>query len=726
MDKRFDSHISEDGARAQSVAEHCKGTAELAQEFASHFGAAECGALAGMIHDIGKYLKEFQLHIHDPQHGHRTDHSTAGAQAAMKELKPPMPPVAFAVAGHHTGLPDGGTSLDTADSATFYGRMKKPVPDCSAWKQKLKLPHAEMPGFCRENGFSFVFFTRMLYSCLVDADFLDTENFMAEGIAPRGGGEELPVLLQKTRAKARSWLDAPQKSEVNQKRCEILTRCITSGKTSEPGLFTLTVPTGGSKTFSSLAFALEHAVKNRFRRVVYVIPYTSIIDQTAEVFSEILGEENVLAHYASAEFLLKDPENMTPQDYRRAAAAENWDAPVVVTTAVQFFESLYGSRSSQCRKLHNLAESVVIFDEAQTLPLPYLRPCVAAICELVRRYRVTAVLCTATQPELGGLFREFAPELSPREICPGTEELYRSFHRTELRDIGTIPTGELSEQLAEKKQVLCVVNRRKTAQTLFVGLPQEGSFCLTTLLTPADRKKQFDEIRARLKSGEHCRVVSTSLIEAGVDVDFPEAFREDAGLDSILQTAGRCNREGRRPVSESRVSVFALAESAVPPMLAQNAEAFRAAERLGGELDSPQTVAAYFRFLLDFRGPEALDRKNILGMLEKGTERGIRFPFATVSERFTFIDTPTRTVCLPLGEGKALCDRLRSGERTRTLLRALGRYSVTVYAAHFQALDRAGALEVLDEGLAILTDPERYSEQTGLSLDVESGQGYFM
>ena len=275
-----------------------------------------------------------------------------------------------------------------------------------------------------------------------------------------------------------------------------------------------------------------------------MIPYTSIIDQTAGVFTEILGGENVLEHHSGSDAVQRE-DDADPAALRKVLATENWDAPVIVTTAVQFFESLFASRSSRCRKLHNLADSVVIFDEAQTLPLPYLRPCVAAVGQLVSHYGVTAVLCTATQPALGPLFEELAPGLALREICPDTAELYRFFRRTTLRHAGEITQEQLAGQLRGAQQVLCVVNRRAAAQQLYRELPAPGSYCLTTLLCAADRKRLLREIRARLREGRPCRVVATSLIEAGVDVDFPAAWREEAGLDSILQTAGRCNREGK-------------------------------------------------------------------------------------------------------------------------------------------------------------------------------------
>ena len=467
------------------------------------------------------------------------------------------------------------------------------------------------------------------------------------------------------------------------------------------------------------------------KRVIYVIPYMSIIDQTAAVFSGLLGAENVLADFSNAEYKTVEQDDLTPAQYRQMLASENWDAPVVVTTAVQFFESLYANRSSRCRKLHNIADSVIIFDEAQTLPGDYLAPCVSAIAQLIQHYHSTAILCTATQPALEPLFRHFAPELHPQEITPDAARLYEVLRRTTLQDLGTLPQEEFADRLANHLQVLCVVNRRKTAQQLYAALPAEGSYCLTTLLCAADRRCQLDAIRQRLKKGLPCRVVSTSLIEAGVDVDFPVAYREQCGLDSLLQTAGRCNREGRRGAEESIVYRFRLDECSTPQMLRQNVSALDYTARHQSMLDTPKAIKAYFEELLELRGmpsdlsvPNAIDKHGILGAFLRGI-RGCQLPFAQVAEEFRLIENAARTVYLPVGEGAALCEQLQSGHVTRTLLRKLGVYSVSCYKDQFDKLDAAGALELRPDGSAILTDTSCYSEKTGLAMDVETGIGLY-
>lgn len=711
------AHISEDETRSQTLTDHLRGTAALAGQFASAFSAGAEGEFVGFLHDLGKDSPGFQHRLHG---GPPVDHSTAGAQAALQQNDPCA---AFAIAGHHSGIPDGGHRQDAPDEPTLFGRIKRQVPVAGGLPPITARP--ALPAWVAESkdNLTTAFFTRMLFSCLVDADFLDTETFMNGSPAPRGTGQSIPELLKKMKVKADSYLTGAASSPVGAQRNQVLLACLEQGRTGPRGIYTLTVPTGGGKTFASLAFALEHAAAHGLNRVIYVIPYTSIIDQTAQTFTDLLGEENVLAHFSTADYKMVEKDDLTPFQYRSLLASENWDAPVIVTTAVQFFESLYANRSSRCRKLHNLANSVLIFDEAQTLPCDYLRPCVSAIAQLVQHYGVTAVLCTATQPDLGGLFREFAPEQPLRELSPDPDLLYQVLRRVTLGDLGTVSYEALVGQLKEHEQVLCVVNRRKTAQTLFAALPQDGSYCLTTLLCAADRRRQLAEIRARLENGLPCRVVSTSLIEAGVDVDFPSAYREQAGLDSLLQTAGRCNRNGKRLAAESPVWLFRLEDCPAPRMIRANVDALAYVQQHFARLDTPDAIRAYFKQL--YANKASLDRHGILPAFQKGDSPGRFFPFAWAAEQFQLIESPTRTVYLPIGEGKALCEQLRRQGPTRTLLRRLGLYSVNCYEAQLKSLLAAGALEELPGGELLLANPGLYSAEIGLTVEIETGNGLF-
>lgn len=708
----FLAHISATG-QTQTVLSHLQGTAYLAKAFARTFGGETQAELAGLAHDIGKYSEAFQKRLKgDPI---QVDHSTAGA---LECWRAGQPFAAFAVAGHHGGLPDGGSQTDGPNQATLWGRIKRGgiLEPYGCWEQDVTLPQAGIPGFLRKrSGLEMVFFTRMLYSCLVDADFLDTEAFM-DGRDRVRNETSMEQLWDKLQSYISGWF--PPKGGLNRQRCQILERCIKEGEERAPGLFSLTVPTGGGKTVASLAFALAHAKKQGLERVIYVIPYTSIIEQTAEVFREILGEENVLEHHSNVLYDLEG--EAAPRTIHLAKATENWDMPVVVTTAVQFFESLYACRSSQCRKLHNIANSVVIFDEAQMMPIPYLRPCVWVISQMVEHYGVSAVLCTATQPALEPVFREFLPQVPVQELCLADTCQWEMFRRVTFRQEGNLTWEELAVQLMAHHQVLCIVNTRKAAQEVYGRLDGAGSFHLSTLMCPSHRKEQLREIRRRLKEGLPCRVVSTSLIEAGVDVDFPVVFREQSGLDSILQAAGRCNREGRRPPEESFVHIFE-GEGKAPPLFSTAIGAGKAAMSRHADIASQEAIHDYFSELLELKGKEAQDKERILPLIQSEF-----FPFRTVAERFHLIDSLTRTVYVPWREGAELVERLRVGEGGRALFRRLGQYGVSVYEKHFATLEAAGDLEVLENGAAILCNPTLYAGETGLSLEADSGKSLFI
>ncbi len=668
-----------------------------------------------MAHDIGKYTAAFQLRL---QGGRKVDHASYGAYECFMRRQLAA---AFAAMGHHGHLTDGGCKGDTSDAGTFFGRIKRAKsgaldPD-PVWRQEISLPEAVIPAWANDR-LEGMFFTRMLYSCLVDADYLDTEAFMDGHARQMYDGPDIDALWSRLSGYISGWF--PPKGELNAQRCAILERCISEGKTKRPGIFTLTVPTGGGKTVASLAFALAHARAHGLRRVIYVIPYTSIIEQTAETFRNILGDESVLEHHSNVQYDIAADGEADGNGLRMLRATENWDAPVVVTTAVQFFESLFACKPSQCRKLHSIAGSVVVFDEAQMLPLPYLRPCVWAISQLVRHYNVSAVLCTATQPALNPLLDEFLPGAEPVELCP--EQVFSSsvFRRVTFRRAGRLSWDELAQKMNEQRQVLCIVNARKSVQTIFSKLSGEGCFHLSTLMCPAHRQAQLAEIRRRLSGGLPCRVVSTSLVEAGVDIDFPAVYREEAGLDSVLQAAGRCNREGKRAAAESVVTVF-QGEDRPPKLFDTQIEVGRMVIERQADLTSRRAVHDYFHELLEVKGQAAQDQKGIMGMMSKQL-----FPFQGVAERFHIIDNATRTVYIPVGEGAALVDNLRRGERSLSLFRKLGRYGVSVYENHFQSLDSAGALELLEDGSAVLLNTSLYSEQTGLSLQAEGGQGIIL
>ena len=725
------SHVAEDG-RIEEVADHLREVAEMAAEFARPFGAESWAYAAGMAHDIGKYSTEFQNRILCD--GHKVDHSTAGA-ALLDQLGLKL--LAYCVAGHHAGLPDGGTTADVEDCPTLRGRLLRAqhgsIPDCAAYAREVELNVPKGPSVLpvsrdREDGaYSLSFLTRMVFSCLVDADFLCTERFMqGEGRDPLSEQSLVDLLGCLKEEVARFY---PPTSALNETRCQVLDACIRAAS-NHPGFFSLTVPTGGGKTYASLLFALEHAVKRDARRVVYAVPYTSIIEQNARVFRDVLGERSVLEHHANFDFDFdEEVESYKSGDAKKALrrASENWDAPIVVTTNVQFFESLYANRTSRCRKLHNIANSVIVLDEAQMVPTKQLLPCLRALIELVANYGCSVVLCTATQPAFNGMLGRKG--FAVREIAPAPSELFKKLKRVSYRFDGVLGDDDLAARLADRDQSLCIVNSRKAAQSIFARLPQEASFHLSTLMVPAQRQTLLDEIRRRLKAGEPCRVVSTSLIEAGVDVDFPAVYRELAGLDSVLQAAGRCNREGKRAAGESIVTIFERTE--LPPLLFRTAVgATRHALKDGRDPAVQETMQRYFRELRALSG-ETLDKSGVIKAFEKGIN-GCELPFRTVAENFHLIDQNTRTVYVPFGGGAALIERLKAGECSKELYRKLGRYAVSVYEPHFQKLYAAGALltardiPALDESSAILSDLTLYDERTGLTLEPETGKAFLI
>lgn len=710
------AHI--DGDREQSVKDHLQGTADLAEEFAAKFGKADWGYCCGMLHDIGKYSQEFQRKIHENLNI-QVDHSTAGAKVCEK-LDGCYLLLTYCIAGHHAGLPNLGRK---GLPSSLLGRLEKRLCDYSAFEKEIKIPQITTPPITlnleKDPHFALSVFIRMLYSCLVDADFLDTERFMSNGTVQRDSGECMEVLLDKLKDRISKWLVNRDDTTVNGRRSEILRNCLEQGKTPK-GLFQLTVPTGGGKTVASLAFALQHAVEHHMDRVIYVIPYTSIIEQNAQVFREILGNDNVLENHSNVDYEIS--EDFKPMQL----AAENWDKPVVVTTNVQFFESLYANKSSKCRKLHNIVNSVIIFDEAQMLPPNYLKPCMAMIEELLEQYGTSIVLCTATQPAL----QQFLPEkYIARELCPRRDEQFRFFERVTYQNIDTVTEEEMAEKLQQEWHALCIVNTRKRAQRLYEQLQGEGVYHLSTSMYPAHRKRVLAEIRERLddKKGKKCIVISTSLVEAGVDLDFTSVYRELAGVDSIIQAAGRCNRNDKRGKEESIVRMFQWEDKERVSGQRQQIDTTKNLLAEGRDITALDNITEYFRRLYRIKG-ESLDIKKILDKFKDGN-----YQFATVAGEFNLIEENTVTVYINREpEAKALLQEIRQQGLTKSRMRKAGQYCVSVrkkgeYEKRnmlFEEMRDAGMVEAVDPGAQdfyVLTQEEQYREDTGLKLEVELG-----
>ncbi|AEG94582.1 CRISPR-associated helicase/endonuclease Cas3 [Ramlibacter tataouinensis] len=704
----FFAHSSPDGDRSrwQPLVEHLRSAGDLAAQRATIFGAEAAARVQGELHDLGKYTDAFQRRLAGDARS--VDHSTWGAKVAVERYKAAGQLLAYGIAGHHAGLANGqGEGERTALATRLLDSELEPLHP--VWEQEIRLPAElalpRLKAHPQRKQFQHAFFTRMLFSCLVDADFIDTERYYLElsGKVPARTGAY--PSLETLRAQLNAYLQGlPREGDVNPVRTRILDH-VRSMSECTPGLFSLTVPTGGGKTLASLAFALDHAIRHGLRRVIFVIPFTSVVEQNAAVFRRALGtlgDIAVLEHHSA--FVEQPPPREDPEKYQSfkklRLAMENWDAPIVVTTAVQFFESLFAARPSQCRKLHNTAGSVVVIDEAQTMPLKLLRPCVAAIDELARNYRSSVVLCTATQPALeaprfeGGLDNN-----EVRELAPDPPRLYKELERVRVRHVGTLDDAALAGHLRTRDQVLCIVNNRRHARAMYqaiIDLP--GARHLSTLMCAKHRSQVLEEIRGLLEARQPCRLVATSLIEAGVDVDFSTVLRAEAGLDSIAQAAGRCNREGRRSSETSEVLVFATANEdwAPPAELKQYAQAAREVLRRH-EQDplGPQAIAEYFRLLYWQQGSDALDAHNLMGLLRES--RLDSLPMETLATKFQMIDNVQMPVIVPYNdEAREALAALRFAEPKGGiggLARKLQPYLVQLPRQGFHALRDAGAVQ---------------------------------
>ncbi len=735
--------------------DHLEAVGRRSGGFADTFGASAIAQAGGLLHDIGKVSAEYQTYIRSTA-GRGPDHSTAGARAALTEYGAVGQLLAFAIAGHHGGLPNG--TQRGGGGGTLVDRLGPDyqIPNHDGWRDATgALPgvaevQASVPVATNPHcpNFQLAFATRMIFSCLVDADWLETERFYAEaegGLAPsRGGtlGDRHLAAVRAHMAGHRRWDTA-----VNRLRSRVLDHAVAKA-VLPTGLFTLTVPTGGGKTLTSLQFALEHAHRHGLRRIVYVIPFTSVIEQTAAVFRTALGTENdILEHHSSFDWdeVRPDAEGDREQEGRQGLAklrrdAENWDAPIVVTTAVQFFESLFTAKRGRARKLHNLARSVIILDEAQTMPVHLLRPCMAALDELTRNYGASVVLCTATQPALrqcdGALPDGIGFALDDeRELAPDVRGLFKALHRVDVEwRREPVADETIAARSVEQPQMLTIVNSRAHAAKLFAAIAdQPGARHLTTLMCARHRRRVLAEVREDLNEKRPVRLVATSLIEAGVDVDFPEVWRAATGLDSIAQAAGRCNREGKRAVG--RTVVFEPAEAGVPRAVRLFWEAARPVLRGGDDPLGVDAVRAYFQELYFRKGAEALDAATLRGEpfpILLAIEHGVRphdafkfaFPFADIGDAFRLIDQVMDPLLVPFDEeAVAALKALRSADRPPVAaLRKLQQFTVPVPSKIRAAMLATGAAQAIrpeDYGDRFITleNLELYDERTGLRLD---------
>ncbi len=715
----------------QDLYNHLEGTAEIASKFAAEFNNSGWGKLLGLWHDIGKYSDEFQEYIkvnsgyeEDDQRRPKTDHTSAAAILA-KDIYPNFfwQPIAYCIAGHHAGLhnwlPEIGVSGDLSDRL-----MKQELLD----KVRLKIPKELFENFNLNppigkpiDSNQMHLWIRMLFSCLVDADFLDTERFMnPESFERRGKYDSIIELKSRFEIYMEEMLKNVPISQVNTIRSKILNDCIESGELS-PGFFSITVPTGGGKTLSSMAWALVHALKYNKSRIIFAIPYTSIITQTAEIYRSIFGDDNVIEHHSNID------ENTNTQ--KRKLAAENWDAPIVVTTNVQLFESLFANKTSRCRKLHNLVNSVIILDEAQMLPPEFLNPILSILKGLVDNYDVSVMFSTATQPALTGRiggkgkfsFVGIGSD-SVREVVKNVDELALNLKRVALHlplnTNDSVDWSDIADELQQHEQVLCIVNTRNQCRELYELMP-EDTLHLSRLMCTAHIMDVIDEIKLRLKENKPVRVISTQLIEAGVDIDFPVVYRAIAGLDSIAQCAGRCNREGKLN-KENRLGimkVFVPSKGTPIGLMRKGADTFK--EMLPNRSDrensllEPIAFQEYFR--LFYSKIDNFDKANIGDSLWKDAQY-MKFQFATAARDFWLIDDKNaQTILVEYKEGSELIQLLKRKGPEPWLMRKLQRYTVSVNERDFGEIRKADLIVEL-HGCWIQDYSKLYNHHSGLQM----------
>lgn len=732
----------------QTLEDHSRNVAELAAKFAAPFGSSEAARLLGLVHDMGKATKEFQKYLaesnevgcneddeeNSPVHKHGPDHSTIGAQWLDRSIKGLGRLLAYASAGHHSGIPDGVSNLGS--TSALSSRLEKnlimPLQPFKVDVDVRRLGVEAKTFLLPDDGFVSAFYLRMLYSVLVDADFLDTENFMDEGRSLVRASGTYPSMTELLNRLERRYAEIDRKvqesaacdPEVVRIRNEVRDDCCTAAELP-PGLFTLRVPTGGGKTLSSMLFALRHAVKHNLDRVIVVIPFTSIIEQTADVYRGIFGEENVLEHHCNVD--------LDSMPSRLRLASENWDAPIIVTTNVQFFESLFANRSSRCRKLHNLARSVVVLDEAQGLPTDILKPCLKSLNELVVRYGTSVVLSTATLPvffdkSLLGAAALGQGDCVVADIVPASRKLEERSKRVEASRVpGRITDDELLGELKNESCALVIVSTRRHAREFYLKakerFPERVVRHLSAQMCGRHRSDVLTEVKSCISAGEPCLLVSTQLIEAGVDIDFPCVCREIAGVDSLVQAAGRCNREGRLR-GYGRFVVFESSEYDIPSGYLL-AAAQKGRETLGlaecrKNMLGEASVSKYFNLLYSDaqKGNAAgMDKYHVLGELLPKTrpttaDEMLAFKFRELGEKFKLIDTCNCSVIIPYGEeGHALCERLRetyAPSEQRQLARKLQRYVVSLYGN--EPIDKNGnpLAEKVHDCYWVMTSPEQY------------------
>ncbi len=697
------AHSANERGERHELTAHLRGTAERAAAFASAFDAGDLARCLGLWHDLGKFHPEWQRYLlsceADPKlRGHGPDHKGTGARWTLERLGLP----ALAVQGHHGGLRSPNEFQGWLTAPRVAGGIEQALALARAALPELaEATSPTFPAFAERNARSGELFLRMLFSCLVDADFLDTEqHFNAGRSEARGAGFSTAELFERLqRDQDERFAGAPD-SPVNRARREIYASCLEAA--AQPtGLFRLAVPTGGGKTRSGMAFALRHAALHGLERVIVAVPFITITEQTAGIYREIFGDGAgrpvVLEHHSGALRQAAEADALPPAELWGRLSAENWDAPIIVTTTVQLFESLFAAGPAACRKVHRLANSVIVLDEAQSLPPGLLTPILDALQELCANYQCTVVISTATQPAFETIpaFRG----LPAREIVPRPERYFRTLKRVEysLQLDEPLSWEAAAAILRAEPRALAILNTRRDALALLDALDDPEALHLSTLLCGAHRRAVIEEVKSRQQTGEPCRLVATQVVEAGVDLDFPLVLRALGPLDAIVQAAGRCNREGR--LAQGRVVVFRPEEGGLPPgpytTATEISRAVLAAP--GADPDDPEASRAYFRELF---ARVNTDREAIQKLREG-------FEFGEVDRRFRLIEDDTVSVVIDRygspreqeAVARALARLRQGGAGLRQALRDLQPFLVSVRRREAERYEREGLITPVIEGV---------------------------
>lgn len=739
MEKKYIAHINEELKTKQTVKEHSENVAMLAEEYAVE-RFKKIAYVTGLLHDCGKYQESFQKRISGSDI--RVEHSTCGAIIVkdMSENKSRYPlgilsrMMEYCIAGHHSGIPDGGTTNDYETDPTLTGRLKRKFEDFSTYKEELEIPELDEKDFLQfllsdcDNSEEKVldkitFLTRYLFSCLVDADSEDTANFCRVGERPRELKGNFGVALENVNQRLESF---QVETELQKARALLQSQAFENAKTTAE-IYLLNMPTGSGKTLASVKIALERVILQKKKRIIYVIPYNSIIDQTAEVFNELFQNNlEILRHQSTFDYENIDEMD---EDYKEAAkiAIENWgNTKFIITTTVQFFESIYSNKRGKLRKIHNMADSILIFDEAHMMPEKYLQPCLQAVAYITKYLKSEAVFLTATMPDYLSLIRKYAVTDSKIINLIEDESLFKKFQKCNYNYLGEIGENELLAKSSLSPSSLIIVNTRKAARKLYKKISGK-KYHLSTYMTALDRAIILKNIRKELKCLEkefpdfknvpeerQITIVSTSLIEAGVDLDVYTVFRELKGLDNILQAGGRCNREGKRKRAD--VFVFELLDSK-KKAISVEMDITRDLLKKYEDISDSACIKEYYERIFSLK-EDSISQNTMHCICDN-----FRYiPFKKYAENFELIDSRTVSLVVPRDEkSRQMVADLKYKQTVDE--RKLQNYTCSLYKNELDDLIKQNVVDDFGTGIYCLTNLDYYDEELGLLFEASD---YFL